>query len=274
MASGRWVFSSHRLAKSILDSAPTRQQRVGSLLLGLLFPADCQVCGDPLTEFSRIPVCPGCLAEPEVFAPEFFCARCRTPFSNARPLDDDGVCTLCRLGANRFDAAYCFGAYEGTLRQLIHLFKYRGIRPLAKPLGRLLSAAMPRDVRFDAIIPVPLHWWKRHLRGFNQSLLLSRELGARTGIPVRPLLRRRKFTRPQAGLPHPQRRANVAGAFVVPQPDLVRGARLLLLDDVLTTGTTLNACAAVLKRAGAAHVSVLTLARADRRVFSFGGSLG
>ena len=197
--------------------------------------------------------------------------RCRTPFHNASPLDEAGVCPLCRLGANRFDAAYCFGAYDGTLRKLIHLFKYRGVRTLDKPFGRLLAQAFPRDVTFDAIVPVPMHWWKRFRRGFNQSVLLARQLSARTGIPVEPLLRRRKLAQAQAGLTRARRRANVTGAFSVSHPDRIRGRRFLILDDVLTTGATANACAGILKRAGASHVSILTLARADRRVMTMGG---
>jgi len=194
-----------------------------------------------------------------------YCVRCRTPFLNAHPLDEDGVCLACRVGANRFDAAYSFGAYEGTLRELIHLFKYDGIRTLDGPLGRLLLRAFPRDQRFDAIVPMPLHWRRRMDRGFNQSALLAAVLLKGTGLPLEHLVRRARQTESQAGLTSRERRANVRAAFQIPHPGRVAGRRLLLVDDVITTGATLNACAAALKAAGAAHVSVLTLARADRR---------
>jgi ComF family protein len=164
-----------------------------------------------------------------------------------------------------FDAAYSFGAYDGALRDLIHLFKYRRIAPLAEPLGRMMGSAFPRDERFDVIVPMPLHWMRRWRRGFNQAELLSRSLSVQTGLPIRRLARRKRFTAAQAGLTNAGRRSNVTGAFTVPRPDSVKGLRLLLIDDVFTTGATAGACARALKRAGAARVAVLTLARADRR---------
>jgi len=185
---------------------------------------------------------------------------------NAHPLDEQGLCGLCRRGANGFDAAYSFGAYEGTLRELIHLFKYQRIRTLAAPLGMMLVSALPRDERFDVISPMPMHWMRRWQRGFNQAELLARMIGRRTGIPVRNLVRRRRATAPQAGLSNAQRRSNVAGVFAVRRRTGIAGRRILLVDDVFTTGATASACAAALKRAGAARVTVLTLARTDRRL--------
>ena len=196
---------------------------------------------------------------------EYFCSSCHTPFLNACVLDSDGRCPFCRLGVNRFDEAYCYGAYEGTLKTLIHLYKYGRIRTLSGPLGRYLTAALPPGRTWDAIVPMPLHWWKRWQRGFNQSDLLARELARRTSLPLVRALRRRKYTAAQAGLSHSARRENVAGAFRVASKPLVEGRRLLLVDDVMTTGSTANAAAAVLKRGGAAYVTVLTLVRADRR---------
>jgi len=111
---------------------------------------------------------------------------------------------------------------------------------------------------------MPLHWWKRLRRGFNQSDLLARELSRRISVPVLPAVCRRRATAAQTGLTPAQRRDNVRGAFDVPRPAAVRGLSLLLIDDVLTTGSTVNACATTLKRAGAARVSVLTIARAGR----------
>jgi ComF family protein len=172
---------------------------------------------------------------------------------------------MCRLGLTAFDAAFAYGEYEGPLRKLIHEFKYSGVTPLAGKLGPLLSGALPREQKFDVIVPMPLHWRKRLERGFNQSELLAKFLSERTGIPVAVGLRRRKSTAPQAGLTRAQRRTNVAGAFEVDQRDRIDGRHVLLIDDVLTTGATASACAAVLKRAGARRVTVLTLARADRR---------
>ncbi|MFN7996733.1 MAG: ComF family protein [Bryobacteraceae bacterium] len=170
---------------------------------------------------------------------------------------------LCRVGGRGFDEAFCYGAYEGTLRKLIHLYKYSGIRRLADPMGRLIVSALPLDRQFDAVVPVPLHWRRRWQRGFNQSELLARAIARRRGIPMLGVLRRGSATRAQAGLSNAQRRENVAGAFRARRR--VPGMRILLVDDVMTTGATSGACARVLKRAGAKSVSVVSLARVDRR---------
>jgi ComF family protein len=182
------------------------------------------------------------------------------------------LCALCRSGLRGFDAAWCYGAYEGVLRKLIHLYKYGRIRPLARPLGRLLDAALPADERFDLVAPMPLHWLRQYSRGFNQSDLLARAVAHTRGIPLVRAVRRRRSTRPQAGLSNTRRRANVAGAFVVRDPRRVRGLRVLLVDDVMTTGATAGACAAALKRAGAKSVALLALARVDRRFGAAAGS--
>ena len=226
------------------------------------------MCGTPLREISRIPVCRACLSRPEAIAAEFYCVDCKTPFLNRFPLDEQGRCSLCRLGLTGFDAAYAFGSYEHTLRELIHLFKYSEVRPLAKPLGALMARAIPREQRFDVIIPMPLHWKKRWSRGYNQSELLAKEISRRWGVPVRRMVRRVKPTAPQAGLSHSKRRLNVRGAFEVRSGAGLKGLRVLLIDDVLTTGATASACASVLKRAGASHVAVATVARTDRRMES------
>jgi len=230
----------------------------------------CRVCERPLEEISRIPVCRACLEAPQPLSPEFFCASCRTPFQNAFPLDTEGRCALCRHGLRGFDAAYCFGSYESVLRELIHLYKYSGIRTLAGPLGNLLAAALPRDERFDAITPVPLHWRRKWQRGFNQSELLARCLAKRCGIPPIETLRRVRPTLTQAGLSNTARRGNVTAAFRCRRDALragrVAGRRLLLVDDVMTTGSTAAACAAALKRAGAERVALVTVARVDRRL--------
>jgi ComF family protein len=173
---------------------------------------------------------------------------------------------LCRDGLGGFDNAWAYGEYDGTLRKLIHLFKYGRVEPLAKPLGMLLSQALPRNRQFDVIVPMPLHWSRQWRRGFNQSERLARVLSARTGLPlVTNAIRRRKSTPSQAGLTGAQRRTNVAGAFEVKRRHLIDGRCVLLVDDVLTTGATAGTCAAALRRAGAREVSVVTLARADRR---------
>lgn len=232
----------------------------------LVFPEDCQLCGDALQDFNRIPVCPKCLDKPQPLVAEHWCSACRTPFLNPRPLEPDGVCALCRSGAVSFQQAFCYGSYDGELARLIHLFKYGGVRTLARPLGELLARALPPAQAFDAIVPMPLHWWKRLTRTFNQSDLLAAEVSRRAGIPWTRALRRVKRTQTQAGLSGAERRENVRGAFRVSRPQAVEGKRVLLIDDVLTTGATAAAASATLRRAGAAHIAVLALARVDRRM--------
>ncbi len=177
---------------------------------------------------------------------------------------------MCRSGLRGFDAAYCFGEYEGGLRQLIHLFKYRRMKPLGKPLSAFLADALPRDRQFDAVIPVPLHWRRAWSRGFNQSALLARAMARRSGIPMLNALVRARATQTQAGLTHSGRRQNVSNAFRIKRRRSVQGLRLLLVDDVMTTGATGSACAFALKRAGAKSVALLTLARVDRRLAAIG----
>jgi ComF family protein len=260
----RWVFPSRwPLVRPSFDSAVLR--RIAAEIFALVFPDNCRICSAPLRNLSRVPVCEACLREPQPFVAEHFCESCRTAFLNAAPLDENGVCGLCRRGLINFDAAFSYGEYEGTLRKLIHLFKYDGIAPLHSELGALLSRALPRESGFDVLVPMPLHWIRRWRRGFNQSELLALALKRRTGIPVACALRRKKSTPPQAGLTRAERRVNVAGAFDVRKRKSVEGKHVLLVDDIMTTGATASACAAVLKRAGARRVSVLTLARVDRR---------
>lgn len=187
------------------------------------------------------------------------------PFVNRFPLDETGRCMLCRLGLRGFDAVYSYGSYEGKLRDLIHVFKYGGVRPLARPFGRLLAQALPREAGFDLIVPMPLHWFKQWQRGFNQADLLALEIGRKWNTPVKKVIRRLRVTAPQAGLTNAKRRANVQGAFRMAGSRRLDGLRVLLVDDVVTTGATASACARVLKRAGASDVALLALARTDRR---------
>jgi ComF family protein len=218
-----------------------------------------------LKDFSRVPVCRACLAKPEPLAAEYSCVQCRAPFQSRFPLDEQGRCALCRRGVRGFDAAYSFGFYENELRKLIHLFKYGRVQTLSAPLGKLLARALPRERSFDLIVPMPLHWRKRWQRGFNQAELLARQIGRRTQVPVVNALRRVRYTESQAGLTSAKRRQNVSGAFQAKRGRALDHLHVLLIDDVMTTGATAASCARALKRAGAVHVTLLTLARADRR---------
>ncbi|HWF10213.1 MAG TPA: ComF family protein [Bryobacteraceae bacterium] len=231
----------------------------------MFFPDDCRVCGRPLTKWTRVPVCAECLDVPKPPAAEFACTACGTPFLNAWPLDEQSVCAACRAGLRAFDLAASFGAYEGGLRSLIHLLKYSGMKPLARPLGGFMNRALPAKECFDAVVPVPLYWRRQWSRGFNQAELLARQVAKRRGIPVLSALRRKRATDTQASLATAGRRRNVAGAFVARANVELTGKRILLIDDVMTTGATASACATALKRGGAKSISLLTVARVDRR---------
>jgi ComF family protein len=199
-------------------------------------------------------------------APEAQCSRCGVPFENPAPLHGSPLCGLCRRGATPFEWARGFGAYEEDLRRVVHLLKYSRMEALARPLGARLAGLLAQAGPVDLIVPVPLYWWRRWRRGFNQSELLAREVSRLAGVPCgRNVLVRRKNTESQTGLTNRQRRLNVQGAFVVRRPDLVAGRAVAVVDDVITTGATVGACARALKRAGAARVVIVALARARRR---------
>src|SRR5205823_7891329 len=107
---------------------PSIIRKIPRALFSLLFPDECRICQQPLADVSRIPVCAACLKKPIPITAEYFCLSCKTPFQNRFPLEVDGRCLLCRSGSRGFDEAFCFGSYEDTLRELIHIFKYGGVR--------------------------------------------------------------------------------------------------------------------------------------------------
>ena len=230
-----------------------------------MIPGECLLCGDILRHASRLPYCEPCLATPEPMSSDYFCAQCRTPFLSEGPLDHHGVCRRCRSGLAGYDFAYSFGYYEGPLRKMIHHFKYAGIDVLAGPLGELMVRALPLDLQVDMIVPVPLHWRRRVKRGFNQCELLARPLESRLCVPVVRAIRKSRHTETQASSSPAERRSNLTGAVVLAGEKIVEGKRVLLVDDVLTTGATVTTCSALLRRGGAKSVTVLTLARVDRR---------
>lgn len=168
-----------------------------------------------------------------------------------------------------YDRARAATIYDGTARRLIHLFKYSDRLEMRRLLGRWMANAGTQLLTdADVIVPVPLHPRRLLWRRYNQAALLALELGRMSARPVEPfILRRRRRTEAQVGLTEAQRRANVAGAFAVPprRRQRIEGRSVLLIDDVITTGATVNACARVLKRAGAARVDVLAVALVDAR---------
>jgi ComF family protein len=230
-------------------------QQVGQGLLNLVFPPQCAVCRTP-----GALLCGRCVQQfPRVIAP--ICERCGCP------TDHPGLCYACRRSPLSIDGVRSVVVHADGARQAIHRFKYEGASALAAPLADLMADYWSRDpLPADVWVAVPLHIARERERGYNQSYLLGREFGRRVGLPpLRGTLKRARRTRPQVGLTAGERRVNVEGAFTYCPPrqgDGVRGLRVLLVDDVCTTGATLEACSVALMAAGAVSVWGFTLARA------------
>lgn len=228
-------------------------------LLDILFPPLCPLCEEALTDG---PFCAGCLGSfqsKEISAP--ICRVCGVPFPKAASAGH--TCGECITGDVPFTEARSAFYYDDFVANAIHRFKYRGDVILGGPLGRLaLGHAGSFSSRPDLIIPVPLHKKRLQFRGFNQSLLLARELAGSLSIKLDYTnLKRVRLTVPQIELKAEERRKNVSGAFEVRRPEEIKGKKALLVDDVYTTGATIRECSKVLRKAGA-EVFVLTIARA------------
>jgi ComF family protein len=248
------------------EAKPGRLRRIGGALratfgfaVNVALPQLCAACREPVDGAG---VCAACWAKLTFIAPPY-CERLGIPFTY-----DPGPGVL-SMEAIADPPAYhrvrSVVRYDDVARTLVHAFKYGDRLDLAPTLGRWMATA-GRELlhEADAIVPVPLHWRRQWARRFNQSALLSEIIAKAAGVPVvHRALKRIKATPQQVGLSKSARAQNVQGAFRVP-PDgkaEVAGRRLLLVDDVLTSGATMDACARVLLRAGAAQVDALTFAR-------------
>lgn len=258
----RWKFPTSSVHTPALKSAGAFRALADGIF-SAFFPDDCRLCEGPLIEASRVPVCALCLDAVEGWDDAVRCALCQRELLHAAGLDERGACGVCRRKPQILDRVWTYGPYAGNLRQVIHLLKYNGMRPLAQLLGERCSSQMDIAQQADLVVPTPLHWSKRLKRGFNQSLLLAQAVARRQAVPCAPhALSRRRATPPQAGLSGVQRRESLRGAFSAKR-ELVEGKRILLVDDVVTTGATLEACAKALRRAGAVRVTAMTAARAQ-----------
>jgi ComF family protein len=234
-------------------------------LLTVTLAPHCAACARVLDVPLAGPVCEGCWSSLRALAPPL-CRSCGDPLPSWRVISVAMErCARCRRRSSAVDCARAAGDYDGALRQIIHAFKYEQRRSLARPLAQMLRQAGP-DLLTDAdcAVPVPLHPWRRLRRGFNQAADLARGLD----LPLVHALSRWRPTTAQAGLTAAARRRNVRGAFVLSplHPHAahaaIGGRIIVLVDDVRTTGATLDECARVLKAAGAREVRALTVARA------------
>lgn len=242
-----WRASSRRLASAA--------GRAGEGIASLLYPAECVLCGAMLHR--RNILCPSCLnAFPEL--PSHRCRGC------GEPLDDLSLdlCLACGTRERGFEALHALGPYEGGWDRLVHAFKFDREPAVGRWLGERMADAVAasQDIdRFRAVTYVPMTWQERRARTFNQAEILARTVSRRLGLPLCKLLIKTRKTRPQSRLSAPSRRTNVRDAFRARRS---HGGRILLVDDVCTTGATVEACALALRRAGYHSVVVVTAARA------------
>jgi ComF family protein len=231
-------------------------------LLAVALSPVCAACEQPLERPTAGPVCGACWHSILPITPPL-CDQCGGPLPAWRPLAVPfDACVRCRRLKPVVTRARAIGAYDGALRSIIHALKYDGRRSLAVRLGAMMRGR-GSDVLSGAhfVVPVPLHSSRRRSRGFNQAADLARELR----VPVAAALRRTRATATQTGLPAARRHRNVRDAFAATRAARrVNGRVAVLIDDVCTTGATLEACARVLKDAGTAEVRALTAARVVR----------
>lgn len=230
--------------------------------LDFIFPPLCHVCRAFIPAAGPLHICPAC-RERMLTVASPLCVVCGVPFIAAGA---DHLCGSCVTSRHHFDAARAALVYAGAGRDLIHAFKYRNKTHLRRPLALLAIEQLTEYVRGrapDLIMAVPLHRRRLRSRGFNQALLLGEFFSKHWKIPLdRHNLRRVRWTKPQISLSASDRRTNVTGAFSLQDPGRIDGRRVLLVDDVLTTGSTVDECARMLKIGGAVEVTVVTVARA------------
>ena len=217
-------------------------------LLDLLYPRECAACGSRIAERERLAFCAACDGRLEWVAPPA-CPRCGASAPR-------GTCAECAGREFLFAGATALGKYDGQLRDFVLALKFRGSRYLADEFGRRLAAQITRKV--DLVVPVPMSRWKLLFRGYNAAALVAERMARHAGLPYSGgALRKVRRTKPQAELEREERLVNPKGAY---RAAGVRGV-VLLVDDVLTTGATANACTEALRAAGATEVHVAVVAR-------------
>jgi len=235
--------------------------------LNFIFPLDCKICKKPVRESKGYSICEECFKTIELIE-QPYCIKCGKPlmptdfFKRNREI----LCLDCKIKKYSFEFSRSAGIYDRVLKKCIHLFKYYGEKKLAKPLGKLMVDYLLKNNEFenklDLIIPVPLHKNDLKERGFNQSVLLGKVIGDYFSIPVgETVLIKKKLTPFQVNLSKKEREKNILNAFLVEKPEEIKGKNILILDDVFTTGTTVEECAKELMKARAKSIFVLTLAR-------------
>jgi ComF family protein len=247
------------------DFPASPAQKILDSLLNLIYPETCFLCAVPVSRQQDCSVCNGCWGKTlalRITPPR--CSSCGLPFQNLEK-DSEHLCGNCIRQTPPYAGARAFGHYTGELSGLIQGLKFQGRKNLAALLAPLMADVFfdtwSRE-EFDCIVPVPLHRKRKRERGYNQSELLSRLLARQLAIPDIHALIRVRSTLPQVGLTDSQRSENLRDAFRCAKPQQVSNRRILLIDDVMTTGATVASAACALLGGGASRVSVLTVARA------------
>jgi ComF family protein len=229
-------------------------------LVSLFYPPFCAVCKRAVEPDERL--CPGCAEKAPRIRPPF-CAKCSQPFSGA--ITGSFTCANCANRVLHFEAAVSAYRSRGVVRELVHSFKYGRQIHLRHLLGHWLAETQADSRlagrRFDLAVPVPLHPARQRERGFNQAELLAGALHRSCGLRVGNVLQRTRYTATQTLFDRSERMENLKGAFRLRRGGNVQDLRMLLVDDVLTTGSTLSECASVLHEAGALSVHAVTVAR-------------
>lgn len=234
-------------------------------LSAVVFAAPCRVCQEPLLKLSRIPICETCLQSIQVIR-EPVCQVCGRPNIFAPCLAaGPAVCRLCRAGFFSFQRARSYAVYSDVVVSAIQLLKYEEVTRLGEFFGaKLAEMALQDNENFtaDVVVPVPLHADRQKERGYNQAEMIARPVARRLGIELGSYLLVRKLPRPpQLLLTRAERWQSVRGAYALREGIRVDNRRVLLVDDVMTTGATLESCSRALKNAGAVKVTALTVAR-------------
>ena len=229
-------------------------------LVSLFYPPFCAVCAQAVGPEQNL--CLSCTEKASRIKPPF-CAKCSQPFTGA--ITGSFACANCANRLLHFEAGVSAYRSRGVAREVVHRFKYGRQIHLRRLLGDWLAEALKDSRlaarRFDLVVPVPLHPARQRERGFNQAELLAAELRRVSGLTVRNVLQRTRYTATQTQFDRSERMENLRGAFRLRRGSNVQDLRMLLVDDVLTTGSTLSECASVLREAGALSVHAVTAAR-------------
>jgi len=243
-------------------------REIGDSIVSVIFPSGCRICDKLVTSASRVPICEECLESFER-VPAIQCEVCGLPLPGlAQQSEQPLLCPACKEKTYAFERARSFAVYEDAVVRAILLLKFEQIEPLGAWFAERLASLVKMEgeaMAADVIVPVPLHRQRERQRGYNQAALLSKPLARKLKLPHKAVLLVRTRARPNKHLLSLEERwESVRGAFATRPGSQVDNLRVLLVDDVLTTGATLDACARALRDAGARSVVGVTVARAVR----------